>query len=85
MARQSLLATSYSLFRFRDHTQTPLSIGLLWTSDRPVTETCTRLHTTLKRDKHPCPRRDTNPQSHQAISRRPTPQNARPPGYSHII
>ena len=30
-------------------------------------------HTTLTRDRHPCPRRDSNPQSQQASCRRPTP------------
>jgi hypothetical protein len=31
-------------------------------SHRPDAETSTRQHTTLTRDKHPCPRRDLNPQ-----------------------
>jgi hypothetical protein len=35
-------------------------------------------HTTLTRDRHPCPRRNSNPQSQQASGRRPTPQTARP-------
>jgi hypothetical protein len=30
-------------------------------------------HTTLTTDKHPCPRRDSNPQSQQASGCRPTP------------
>ena len=34
-------------------------------------------HNTYKR--HPCPRRDSNPQSQQASRRRPMPQTARPP------
>jgi len=76
----AILATSYSLFRFRDHTQTPLSIRLLCTSDRPATETSTWQHTTLTRDKHPCSLRDPNPQSQQANGHRPTPQTAQPPG-----
>jgi hypothetical protein len=37
------------------------SVGFLWTSDRPATETFTRQHTSLTRDGHPCPRRDSNP------------------------
>ena len=36
--------------------------------------------TTLTRDKHPCPRRNSNPQSQEAIGRRPTPYTARPLG-----
>jgi hypothetical protein len=30
--------------------------------------------------KHPCPRRDSNPQSQSASDQRPTPQTARPMG-----
>ena len=56
------------------------SVGHLWTSDQLVTETSTWQHTTLTTYKHPCPRRDSNPQSQQASGRRPTPQIARPLG-----
>ena len=49
------------------------SVGLLWTSDQPIAETSTWQHTTLTRDRHPCRRRDSNPQSQQASGRRPTP------------
>jgi len=49
--------------RFLYHTQTRHTPeGLLWTRDRPVAESSTWQHTTLTRDRHPCPRRDTNPQ-----------------------
>jgi hypothetical protein len=34
---------------------TPQSVGLLWTRDQFVTETSTWQHTTLTRDRHPCP------------------------------
>jgi len=34
----------------RSHTDTPHSVGLLWTSDRPTSES---QHTTLSRDRHP--------------------------------
>ena len=60
-------------------------VGCPWTRDRPVTETTTWQHTTFSRDKHPCPRRDSNPQSQQANGRRHTPQTARPPGSAIII
>ena len=56
----------------RTHTHLSHSVGLLWTSDQPVAETSTRQHTKLTREKHPCPGRDSNPQSQQASSRRPT-------------
>jgi len=49
----------------RSHSDTPQSVGLLWTSHRPVAETST-LPQTLTRDRHPCYRLDSNPQSQQA-------------------
>ena len=57
----------------RSHSDTPYSIGLLWTSYQPDAETSAWQHTTLTRDSHPCPRRDSNPQSQQASGCRPTP------------
>ena len=40
-----------SLVRFLDHTQTyHIPVGLLWTSDQLVAETCTWQHTTLTTD-----------------------------------
>jgi len=44
------------------HSDTRHSIGLLCSSDQP-----------LIRERHPRPRRDSNPQSQQASGRRPTP------------
>ena len=35
-------------------------------------------HTTLTRDRHPCLRRDKNPQSQQMSGRRPSPSSRRP-------
>ena len=62
----------------RTHSDTPQSVGLLWTSDRSVAETSTWQHTTLTRDKRSCPWRYSNPQSQQACGRRPTPSTAQP-------
>ena len=53
--------------------EAPQSVGLLWTSDQLVAETSTWQHTTLTTNKHPCPKRDSNPQSQQASDRRPRP------------
>jgi len=47
----------------RSHSDTPQSVGLLWTSDQPDAETSTIQHTTITRDRHPWPWRDSNPQS----------------------
>jgi len=35
----------------RSHSDTPHSVGLLWTSDQPDTETSTWQHTTITRDR----------------------------------
>ena len=66
--------------RFRDHTRydTPHFVGLLWTSDQPVAETCTWQHTATTRGRHPCPRQNSNPLSKHASRRRPTPWTALP-------
>ena len=67
------------------YSDTPHSVGLLWTSDRPVAETSTCQHTTLTRQKYPCPQRDSNPQTQQVSGRRPTPSIARPLGWAVLI
>jgi hypothetical protein len=56
----------------RPHSDTTHLVGLLWTSDQPYAETSTRQHTTITTDRHPCPRRDSNPQSQQARGRKST-------------
>jgi len=55
---------------------TPQSVGRLCTSDQLVAETSTWRHTTLKTDRHSCLWWDSNPQSQQALGRRPWPQTA---------
>jgi len=55
------------------HSDAPQSVGLLWTSDQLVAETCTWQHTTLTTDKRPCCRWDSNPQSQQVSCHRPIP------------
>ena len=44
---------------------TPHSIGLLWTSDQPDAGSSTRQPTTLTTDRHPCLRRNSDPQTPQ--------------------
>jgi hypothetical protein len=46
----------------RSHSDTPHSVGLLWTSDQPDAETSNWQHTTHTTERHPCPRRVSNPQ-----------------------
>ena len=75
MARHPLLGQSLLIIEAsRSHTlDTPRSVGLLWTNDKPYAETSTSQHTTLTRDRHPCRRWDSNPQFQQVSGRRPTP------------
>jgi hypothetical protein len=64
--------TTASFFTFLHHTQRHTTVGrLLWTWDRLVAETSTWQHATLTTDRHPCPRRDSNPLSQQASGCRP--------------
>ena len=63
MAQQPFGGLGRLIFRGFTITDTPHLVGLLWTSDQLVAETSTWQHTTLTRDRHPCPRRDSNPQS----------------------
>jgi len=55
------------------HSDTPQSVGFLWTSDEPVSETSTWQQTTLTKDRHPCIWRYSNPQSQLSRGRRPMP------------
>jgi len=55
------------------HSDTLHAVGILWTSDQPDVENSTWQHTTIARDRQPCPRRHSNPQSQQASDRRLTP------------
>jgi hypothetical protein len=55
------------------HSDTPHSVGLHRTDDQSDAETSTWQHTILTRDRHSCPRRDSNLQSQQSRDRRSTP------------
>ena len=43
------------------HTDTPHSVGLLWTCYQSDADTSTWKYIRITRDRHPCPRRDSNP------------------------
>jgi hypothetical protein len=61
-ARQLLLCQVSPIIEgSRSHSDTPHSVGLLWTSDQPEAETSTGQHTTLTTDIHLYHRRDSNP------------------------
>ena len=53
--RQPPVGLSHIIEVSRSYTDTPHSVELLWTSDKPDAETSTRQHTTLTRDKAPMP------------------------------
>jgi len=74
MAQQPLLGQVLLIIgTSRSHSDTPHSVGILWTSDQPDAGTSTWQHTTLTRDRYLCCRRVSNPQSQQANGPRPTP------------
>jgi len=61
MVRQTLVGQGPIFIETsRSHSDTPQSVGLLWTGDQPVAESSTWQHTSLTRDRPPCPRRDSN-------------------------
>ena len=73
LAQKCLLIVEVS----KSHSDTPHSVGLLWTGDQLHAETSTWQHTTFTRDRYPWQRRDSNPQSQQTSRRIPTPWTAR--------
>jgi hypothetical protein len=56
---------------FRSHSDASHLVRRPWTRDRAVAETSTWQHTTLTRDRHPCPRRDSNPQTEKQAATEP--------------
>ena len=68
----------------RSHSDTPQSVGLLWTSDQVGAEHSTLRHIALTTDRHPCPRQNSNPQSQETRGRTPKPQTAQPLGSAGI-
>jgi hypothetical protein len=74
MAQQSALGHALLLIEVsRSHSDTPHSVGILWTSDQPDAEISNWPHVTLTRDRRQRPKRDSNPQFPQASGRTPTP------------
>ena len=63
----------------------PHSVGVLWTSDQPNAETAPWKHKILSRDRHPCCRWDSKPQSQQASGHRYTPWTARSLGSVFLL
>jgi hypothetical protein len=69
LVRQGFLISEAS----RSYSDTPHSVGLVWTCDQPDVEVSTWQQTTLTRDRYPCPWRDSKPQSHKKNGRRSRP------------
>jgi len=64
MAHRQLVGQNLPIIEdLLSHSHTPQSVGILWTSDRPVAQTSTCQQTTITRDGHSCPRRDSKPKS----------------------
>jgi len=69
MARQPPVGQGFLIFKIlQSHLDTHNSVEFLLISDQPVTETSTWQHAKLTRDRHPHPRRNSNPQSQQRVS-----------------
>jgi hypothetical protein len=76
MAQQPLVGQSLFIDEAsRSHSDTPHSIEFFWKSDQPDTEICIWQHMMFTKDRD-C--HDSNPQSQQANSHRPTPYTPRP-------
>jgi hypothetical protein len=64
----------FSLSRLsRSHSDTPISVGLFWTNDKPVAVTSAWQHTKFTTEIHPCSRRDSKSQ---------IPESERPQTYA---
>jgi hypothetical protein len=62
--RQPLMGLGLLIVHFsRSHSDTPQSVGLLWTSYGSETDNSYNKKHTHTRDRRPCPRRGLNPQS----------------------
>jgi hypothetical protein len=79
MARQLLMGYCLVIIEAsQTHSDIPHSVGLLWTGDRPVTETSTWQHTTLTTEKNtPCGFRIRNPGKREAENPRLRPRGPR--------
>jgi len=58
MVQQPLMGQGPYIIEASQHSDIPHSVVLLWASDQPDAETSTGQHTTLTKDKLPCPWRD---------------------------
>jgi hypothetical protein len=82
MAQQPLVGHGLLIIEAsRSHSDTLHSVGLVWTRDRPDTETPTWQHTALRWGRHPCPREDSNPQSSKWAAANPCLREC---GYSDL-
>jgi hypothetical protein len=74
MTQQTLVGQSVlTVVASQPHSDTPHSVGLLWTSNETGAETSTWKHTALKGDSLQSHQRESDLQSQQMICRRATP------------
>ena len=81
---QEFLVSLFNIEAPRSYSDTPQSVGLLWTSDQLDAETTTTQHTTLTTDRHRCPQTNSNPESLQTSGRSPRFFRARPLGSAKL-
>jgi hypothetical protein len=60
IAQQPLVCRTLIIEVSQSHSDTPHSVGLVWTVDWPDAATSTWQHPTLTKGRRPCPRRDSN-------------------------
>jgi hypothetical protein len=72
MAQQPLVGLGIIVEVPGSYSDTPHSVGLLWTSYQLDSGISNRHHATLTTDRQPCPWRNSNPQSQLASGRKPT-------------
>jgi len=74
MTQQTLVGQGHHIVEASwSHSDTPHSLRLLRTRNRPVAEISTCKDTTLKKERRHCFRRDSNPQSQKSSDRIQTP------------
>ena len=75
MAQQPLMCQNLIIEASRSHSDTPQSVGHLWTGDQPDAETSTWQHTTITTDIHASSRiRTSNPSKRAAVDPRLRPR-----------
>ena len=76
--------SSFRRFLLVDHTRRRTTVGRTPLDEWLAGHRCLYLTIHYTKNRQPCPRWDSNPQSQQASGRRPTPENARSLGPTDV-